>query len=266
MNNEFVAKFAWSEIRAIRLHREGVLLRRLNAHAPTLRLPDLVALREDPVFVVTRKLEGEPLSWGAGSNLEGRRLGAVASQLAEFLTTLHHVPVEDACMGLAHVTPTAQADTARLRARYGRLVDGERARRVDVWCDWIDEVLATSPAEVVVHGDLHGYNQLWDFSHSELVAVLDLEECGPGDRHFDFRYLPGNSATTALVLAVAEEYQSLSGVTLELERIMAWHILTVLGDALWRTEAGVELPGDGNARSYVDEVEHRLATLAISAG
>jgi hypothetical protein len=30
---------------------------------------------------------------------------------------------------------------------------------------------------------------------------------------------------------------------------MAWHILTVLGDALWRTEAGVELPGGGYAYS-----------------
>lgn len=265
VNDELVAKFAWSEIRAVRLHREGILLRRLNNHAPGLQLPDLVALHEDPVLVVTHKLDGQPLSWGAGSNLEGQRFGSVASQLAEFLTTLHSVPVEDACTGLAQVTPTAQADTARLRARYGRLVDEERARLVDVWCDWVDEVLATSPAHVVVHGDLHGYNQLWDFEHGALVAVLDLEECGPGDRHFDFRYLPGNSATTALLLAVAEEYERLSGVTLDLERIMAWHILTVLGDALWRTEAGVELPGGGNARSYVDEVQDRLETFDIAA-
>lgn len=267
VNNELVAKFAWSEIRALRLHREGVVLRRLDQHAPTLRLPELVALHEDPVLLVTRKLEGEPLSWGASSNLEGQRLDAVASHLAEFLTTLHRVPVEDACAGLADVTPTVQADTARLRARYGWLVDDERARLVEVWCDWIDEVLATSPTDVVVHGDLHGHNQLWDYEHGELVAVLDLEECGPGDRHFDFRYLPGNSATTALVLAVADQYRSLSGVTLELERIMAWHTLTVLGDALWRTEAGVGvgLPGGGNARSYVDDVQHRLTTLDISA-
>lgn len=266
VNDELVVKFAWSEIRAVRLHREGVLLRRLHDHASSLRLPDLVALHEDPVLVVTRKLDGEPLSWGAGSNLEGERLGAVADQLAEFLTCLHGVSVGEVCSGLAHVTPTAQADTARLRARYGRLVDDERARLVDVWCDWVDEVLASSSSAVLVHGDFHGYNQLWDFERSELIAVVDLEESGPADRHFDFRYLPGNSATTALMLAVVEEYERLSGEPLDLERIMAWHILTVLGDALWRTEAGVELPGGGNARSYVDDVQRRLATLAISAG
>lgn len=265
VNNELVAKFAWSEIRAVRLHREGVLLRRLSDRAPGLRLPGLVALHEDPVFVVTRKLEGEPLSWGAGSNLEGVRLGAVAGELAKFLTTLHSVPVEDVCTGLVRVTPTAQSDTEALRARYRGLIDDERARLVDLWCDWIDEVLATSLPGVVVHGDFHGHNQLWDFNHGELVAVLDLEECGPGDPHFDFRYLPGNSATTALVLAVADEYQRLSGRALDLGRIMAWHILTVLGDAMWRTEAGVELPGGGDARSYVDEVQHRLRSLHISA-
>lgn len=265
VNDELVAKFAWSEVRAVRLHREGILLGRLDDCAPGLQLPELVVLHEDPVLVVTRKLEGEPLSWGAGSNLQGQRLDAVATQLAEFLTTLHDVRVKDACEGLVHITPTAQADTARLRARYGRLVNDKRARLVDVWCDWIDEILATSPDDVVVHGDLHGYNQLWEFDGPRLAAVLDLEECGPGDPHFDFRYLPGNSASTALVLAVADAYERLSGQALDLERIMAWHILTVLGDALWRTEAGVELPGGGDARSWVDDVHHRLVTLDISA-
>jgi aminoglycoside phosphotransferase (APT) family kinase protein len=156
------------------------------------------------------------------------------------------------------------ADTVKLRARYGVLVDGERRRIVDRWCDWIDHILARSPGEVVVHGDFHGFNQLWDFDRCELVAVLDLEECGLVDLHFDFRYLPGNSDTTALVLAVVDAYERRSGLALELDRIMAWHILTVLGDALWRTEAGVALPGGGDACSYVDDVQRRLETLDIA--
>ena len=32
---------------------------------------------------------------------------------------------------------------------------------------------------------------------------------------------------------------------------MAWHVLTSLGDAMWRTEAGVALPGGGTATTNV---------------
>ena len=97
------------------------------------------------------------------------------------------------------------------------------------------------------------------------MAVVDLEECGPGDRHFDFRYLPGNSSSTELMLAIVDAYERHTGETLSLERIMAWHILTALGDALWRTEAGVELPGGGDPHSYVDEVEGRLNDVGVVA-
>ncbi len=45
---------------------------------------------------------------------------------------------------------------------------------------------------------------------------------------------------------------------------MSWHVLTALGDALWRTEAGVDLPGGGDARSFVDEVQGRLEALGIA--
>ncbi|MDQ1378413.1 MAG: hypothetical protein QOE15_2586 [Acidimicrobiaceae bacterium] len=36
-----------------------------------------------------------------------------------------------------------------------------------------------------------------------------------------------------------------------IERLMAWHILTALGDALWRTEAGVALLGGGTATTLL---------------
>ncbi len=31
-------------------------------------------------------------------------------------------------------------------------------------------------------------------------------------------------------------YERLSGRSLAVERVMAWHVLTVLGDALWRVD------------------------------
>lgn len=49
-------------------------------------------------------------------------------------------------------------------------------------------------------------------------------------------------------------YQRESGRVVDLERAMAWHIRTVLGDALWRSEAGIALPGGGNPPSWVEDL------------
>lgn len=86
---------------------------------------------------------------------------------------------------------------------------------------------------------------------------------GIADPHFDLRYLPGNSHGPQLVLAVTAAYEQLSGRRLSIERVMAWHVLTALGDALWRTEAGVALPGGGTAITYVDRLESELAALGL---
>lgn len=44
---------------------------------------------------------------------------------------------------------------------------------------------------------------------------------------------------------------------------MAWNVLTVLGDALWRTEAGVALPGGGDSSSWVDDLRDRLGIIGV---
>ena len=41
------------------------------------------------------------------------------------------------------------------------------------WCDWIDAILgAPSPADVLVHGDFHGHNQVWDLSYGAGLQLL----------------------------------------------------------------------------------------------
>lgn len=44
---------------------------------------------------------------------------------------------------------------------------------------------------------------------------------------------------------------------------MAWHVLTALGDALWRTEGGVALPGGGTATTYIDRLSLELAAVGL---
>jgi aminoglycoside phosphotransferase (APT) family kinase protein len=264
VDDRFVVKFAWSEVRATRLWREGIVLERLRTLQPSLPIPDVVVLSEDPALVVTRMVAGVPLSWEWASGLSARDTSGVAEQLAAVLVALHGVDIAELVGDLPEVHPTAQADTQSLRLRFPRIVDVGRTESVMRWCDWVDGVLGgQSPPEVLVHGDLHGYNQVWNPASPSLLAVLDFEECGVADRHFDFRYLPSNARRPELVLAVMDAYQRLSGQRLAIERILAWHILTALGDALWRTEAGVALPGGGTAATYVDRLGATLAELDV---
>lgn len=195
IDERFVVKFAWSEVRAIRLWREGMVLERLSSLQPFLPIPELVILSRDPALVVTRRVAGVPLSWEWASAMSGQETTEVARQLAAFLVRLHGADIPHVLGDLPEVHPTAQADTEALRRRLPRLVDDRRAASVMRWCDWVDRVLDDRPAfpDVLVHGDLHGYNQVWDPATASLLAVVDFEESGVADRHFDLRYLPSNA-------------------------------------------------------------------------
>ena len=124
------------------------------------------------------------------------------------------VDAADLLGDLPVVHPTAQADTERLRRGFPRLVDEQRAAAVLGWCDWVDDILGMPQnriADVLAHGDLHGYNQVWDRTTRELRVVVDLEECGIADPHFDLRYLPGNAEGPRLLQSVMSAYASLTG-------------------------------------------------------
>ena len=134
------------------------------------------------------------------------------------------------------------------------------------WCEWVDDVLSTGAVNipgVVVHGDLHGHNQVWDPMKASLLAVVDFEESGVADPNFDLRYVPGNDQGSEFVHAVIAAYEKFSGRALSFERVMAWHVLTALGDALWRNEAGVALPGGGTATTYVDRLAGQFTALEL---
>ena len=104
---------------------------------------------------------------------------------------------------------------------------------------------------------------MWDQAERRLVAVVDLEESGGCDAHFDLRYLPGNTRSLDLMFASIDAYEQRSGRRLAVERVMAWNVLTVLGDALWRTEAGVPLRGGGDAAIWVDDLREQLGIVGV---
>ena len=124
-----------------------------------------------------------------------------------------------------------------------------RARRC--WC-----------TAVLVHGDFHGDNHLWDRQTLRLRLILDLETVGIGEPEFDLRCLPADCGIELFTMTVAH-YEELAGTTLDVDRIMAWHMRTVLGDALWRAEAGVALPDKRTPAHWVDDLTARFAELRI---
>ena len=65
------------------------------------------------------------------------------------------------------------------------------------WCDWADAVLARPGPDVLVHGDLHGDNQVWD--HDELRLVVDFATVGAAEPEYELRTYPGPGLGPGLV-------------------------------------------------------------------
>lgn len=263
----FVAKFAWSQVAAGRVHREGRVLLALRSAAPALRLPEVVAVGTDPVLIVTRLVPGAPLTGAGVAALHEPGSDRVAADLAVFLARLHDPLVLDRVRLVAPMlAPEPQADTNSLRQRFGRWVSPRQHDAVLVWCHWIDAILGGPVAsECLVHGDLHGHNQVWDLKTPALRAIVDFDISGPREAEFDFRYLPSQAPGSDLFAAVVRRYREESGRDLDLDRVMAWHIRTVLGDALWRSEAGVALPAGDDPSACVDELAQRMAEAGVEA-
>jgi aminoglycoside phosphotransferase (APT) family kinase protein len=259
VDGAFVVKFAWAEAPAIRVWREGVLLQRLAATDPHLAIPKVVHVSRRPAVAITEVVGGDPLTWEWASERGAAEVLRLGREIGAFLVRLHAVPPAPLLVDLPPLVPAPQADTERLRTRYPRLVDHRRARLVQHWSDWVDDALSLrSSVPVLVHGDFHGHNQLWDRQSLRLAAVVDFEEAGVAEPEFDFRYLPGNSRTPELLLSAVAAYEQLAGRRLDLRRVLAWNVRTHLGDALWRTEAQVPLPGGGDASTWVDDLATRL--------
>jgi aminoglycoside phosphotransferase (APT) family kinase protein len=260
VGGRFIAKFAWSEPAAIRVQREAEVLQALVRAAPALPVPAVEAASDDPVLFVTRRVEGRPLRF-VHAHVTPSERAAVACELGRFLATLHQpavlVRVSEAAPAL--IQPQPQGATPAIRERLPRFLDRPRAQRVSVLCDWVDEILGQpAPPPVLAHGDFHGFNQVWDQGAWTLRLVADFEVAGPADREYDFRYLPPLERTFGLVTATHDQYVAHGGGPLDLQRVMAWHIRTALGDALWRSEAGVPLPGDSTPASYIDDIGRKF--------
>lgn len=269
VDERIVAKFALSKQTAVRIWREAQALCLLGNELG-LAVPKLVASGRNPAFSSTELVDGgTPLSYAAVAAAAPDRIAQLAAQLASFLSRLHapHTlkRVRDRLDSLPRLPePGLHVSTDELRARFAPMIEPHQRSMVSRWCDWVDDQLASPADTVFVHGDFHPYNQLWDLDEPRLLAVMDFETGGLGEPEFDFRVLPVFGPGVDLLVSTVERYEALSARKLSLSRVMALHLLNYLGDALWRTEAGIGLPEPGDTPSaYVEEAAGRLAALGI---
>jgi aminoglycoside phosphotransferase (APT) family kinase protein len=261
VGTERVVKFAWSPDAAAGLDLERRVVLALSATPFQRWLPPIDMTSERPLLVITGRVDGQPCVhavFGSDSTVMTE-----ATDVARAMTDLHDpsvlAAVRETILDLP--PPAPQAETAAIRARLHVFLDADRSEHVNRWCDWVDEVQTRVISDpVLLHGDLHGYNML--VREGRLRCVLDYEGVSVGDHHYDFRYLPGLERSIRFFVHVVEVYEHYSGRAIEPAPVLAWHIRTVLGDALWRSEAGVELPDGGTVPQWVDELGTRISALA----
>jgi len=262
VDGRFIVKFAWAEQPARRICHQAKLMDLLRTTAPQVPLPVVVAASRDPAMLVTRRAAAVPF-FDVRHVITSDVRPAVAGDLAAVLVGLHDPEVLKAVsqgMGSPLPKPTAHPSMGALRAQFMGLIRPDQRERVLTWCDWAGRVLAAPGRSVLVHGDFHGDNHLWDGGSLRLRLVIDWETAGTGEPEFDLRCLPGDCGIDLFTATVAA-YERMSGTTLDVDRIMAWHLRTLLGDALWRTRAGVALPDRRTPSQWVDDLDARFAAL-----
>ncbi|MFF1822793.1 aminoglycoside phosphotransferase family protein [Kribbella sp. NPDC058245] len=245
VGRRFVVKFAWSEPAALRLAHEIAVLASLQIPF----LPEVVASSTDPVLLVTALVPGATL-FDVVDSIDRADAGR---QLAQFLAALHGSSIENPPPA---ALPPATAEI--IRERFPTWVRPDQRSAVRRWCDWADDVLATPQPQVLVHGDLHGGNQVW--YDGQLRVVVDFETVGLADPEYDLRLFPSTGPRLEVLASTLWHY---TGRPLNVGRIMAWHVRTVLGDALWRSEAGVPLPDHRTPEAWVDDLTQRFSALRI---
>jgi aminoglycoside phosphotransferase (APT) family kinase protein len=262
VGERYIVKFAWSRPAALQLAHEIGVLAALAREPAVPFLPEVVASSTDPLLLITRRVPGTSLFEVADSIDPDR----AARQLARFLAALHHPAARqraEAAVGTltgAHLPP---ATTRALRDRFGTWIRPDQRRTVIGWCDWADAALASPGPAVLVHGDLHGDNQVWD--HDELRLVVDFETVGAAEPEYELRAFPGPGMRPGpdLLAAVMRHYQQVTGRQLSPARLMAWHLRQALGDVLWRSEAGLPLADHRTPPQWVEDLAARFRALSI---
>lgn len=250
--SEYVVKFAWSRSASRLVLDQARLLEALGALSVGVPAPIVVC--PDPPLLIYRKMAGHPLNWTARKAADSIVVERVGRQLGEILAQLHapEVLVRLESAGITLPPPLPQSTPDRLREAMFPLLDPARMEQAERLVARVEYVLSAPSPTTFLHGDFHGHNLLVSDDDLHVVGLVDFEESAAGDPAYDLRYLPALAPTLELLSAAMASYTAVSGRALDRRRILAWHVLTDLGDALWRTEQGVEVVDGPLARRFDD--------------
>jgi hypothetical protein len=117
VGGQYFVKFAWWQPAAEKVWHEACILDALGAHSEPLRTPRVVAASDNPAWLATEWIAGEPLTIELVGQMDSKCLAITASELARYLADLHSpdvlVAVTRAVGSLA--TPLPQAATGAIR-------------------------------------------------------------------------------------------------------------------------------------------------------
>lgn len=182
----------------------------------SLPVPDLSLHAGPPLFSQHTKLPGDHLVTAQYERLpaEARRL--LATDLARFYIELHHPGIEtlqEAGAGPVHPWLPPEEILRRTREvlppRLGRYAE----RAVSVWQDLPPDPYGTTYGFF----DGHGWNMAFDHDRERLNGIYDFGDSGFGPLHQEFIY--SNFISADLTSRIVVEYEALSGLKLDRERI-----------------------------------------------
>jgi aminoglycoside phosphotransferase (APT) family kinase protein len=262
LGERFFVKFAWSRPAALQLAHEIAVLDMLGREPAVPFLPEVVVSSTDPLLLITRCVPGASLF----DVVDSIDRDHAAGQLVQFLAALHHPATRqrvEAAVGPLTDPVLPPAMTPAMRDRFGRWIRPDQRRTVSRWCDWADAILASPGPAVLVHGDFHGDNQVWD--RDELRLVMDFATAAAAEPEYELRAFPGPGMGPGLELltAIMHHYQQATGRQLSAGRLMAWNLRQSLYDALWHSEAGIPLNDHRTPPQWVDDLAARFSALGI---
>jgi len=181
--------------------------------------------------------------------------------IANFLSELHSFfdVSDDIAAGLQ--SPEDPLSARQLRQRLLLLLEqSQQLHIVEQILDLYEQIEPSSEKTVVLHGDLHGWNNVLDPASNRLIGVFDFNGTCIGDPHLDFRYFFYTDPN--LLEAVTAHYQAVSGRKLSLSRCILYAAATDLSDLVYcMEEQGPIYEGPISAR--VDRLERQLRSYEL---
>ncbi|WP_226595809.1 cupin-like domain-containing protein [Marinobacter nauticus] len=187
-----------------------------------LAIPEILIKQEPVALARYPKIPGAMFNRKRYAELDHAKREALAEQLAQFLMSLHAVPLESLPDGL-RLAPSWSISVENIEAFLGN--DNDHVIR-----SLLPEIVRNQRAlnvpetnQVFGHFDLHGSNVLVDDDYRTITGVIDFGNCKIGDVHQDLSVM--NLSSPDLANRIISLYERCSGRSIN--RLLVEHYTTI---------------------------------------